>query len=52
MKECGRATRGVSQAEVLTRQIVIPSSSKPGRDKSAIEVATGLLHLLLSRLNF
>ena len=29
MKECGRATRGVSRAEVLTRQIVIRSGSNP-----------------------
>ena len=27
MKECGRATRGVSQAEGLTRQSVIPSGA-------------------------
>ena len=29
MKVCGRTTRGVSRAEVLTRQIVIPSISNP-----------------------
>ena len=29
MKECGRATRGVSWAEVLIRQSVIPSGSNP-----------------------
>ena len=29
MKECGRATRGVSRAKVLIRQSVIPCGSSP-----------------------